>query len=202
MKTIIRATPLYGFLGYCNVSPLDKIVLDCGAGGDCPPLAIFLEQGYQVHGIDISDSQIGLSNQFCIENGIDLNIKKGDVRKLPYGNGKMSFVYSYNSIFHLTKADTRIALEEMSRVLKKDGICFINVLSIDDCGFGEGEKIGEGEFIQTEGAERVVHSYYENNELDKYLKSYEIIRKEKRDIDFYQNGVKYEASYIDYIFKK
>jgi ubiquinone/menaquinone biosynthesis C-methylase UbiE len=104
--------------------------------------------------------------------------------------------------FHLTKANTRIALEEMARVLKKDGLCFINVLSIDDCGFGEEEKIGEGEFIQTEGSEKVVHSYFDNDEFDKYLQNYEIVRKEKRNIDFYQNRIKYALAYIDYIFKK
>jgi hypothetical protein len=39
-------------------------------------------------------------------------------------------------------------------------------------GFGEGD-----EYIQTEGTEKVVHSYYENDEFDKYLRNCAIIQK-------------------------
>jgi hypothetical protein len=34
MRDVIWATPLYKFLRECNSSPLEKVVLDCGAGGD------------------------------------------------------------------------------------------------------------------------------------------------------------------------
>jgi len=34
-------TPLFDFLNECNKSTLEKKILDCGAGGGAPPLAIF-----------------------------------------------------------------------------------------------------------------------------------------------------------------
>jgi len=43
MRKVIWATPLYKFLGYCNDSPIDKTALDCGAGGNDPPLQLFYE---------------------------------------------------------------------------------------------------------------------------------------------------------------
>ncbi|MFA9378338.1 MAG: hypothetical protein ACERKZ_16580 [Lachnotalea sp.] len=36
MNEIIKQIPLYRFLMLCNESKMDKSVLDCGAGGDCP----------------------------------------------------------------------------------------------------------------------------------------------------------------------
>jgi hypothetical protein len=36
MIDVIWATPLYEFLRQCNASPLEKTILDCGAGGSSP----------------------------------------------------------------------------------------------------------------------------------------------------------------------
>ncbi|MCK4482774.1 SAM-dependent methyltransferase, partial [Candidatus Bathyarchaeota archaeon] len=58
MRKVIWATPLYKFLRHCNDSPLDKMVLDCGAGGDDPPLRLFLESGYKTVGIEISGQSL------------------------------------------------------------------------------------------------------------------------------------------------
>ena len=52
------------FLNYCNECDLEKSVLDCGAGGDCPPLALFAEYGYKTQGIEISNSQVERANIF------------------------------------------------------------------------------------------------------------------------------------------
>ena len=41
MKTVFRQNQLYTFLLYCNDIEIKKEVLDCGAGGNCPPLAIY-----------------------------------------------------------------------------------------------------------------------------------------------------------------
>jgi len=52
MTEVFKQVPLYRFLVYCNDSKLDKAVLDCGAGGSCPPLSLFYEYGYKTHGIE------------------------------------------------------------------------------------------------------------------------------------------------------
>ncbi len=40
MKAIFRQNQLFTFLLYCNGQALNKTILDCGAGGNLPPLAI------------------------------------------------------------------------------------------------------------------------------------------------------------------
>jgi len=110
---------LYNFLRYTNTSPLEKKILDCGAGGPDPKLTLFYENGFETYGIDISDDQIKESKDFCEREGIDLNIIKGDMRNIPFESEYFSFVFSYNSIFHLSKKDTGIAIKEIFRVLKR-----------------------------------------------------------------------------------
>lgn len=202
MKKIIGPAPLYTFLKFCNLSPLEKEVLDCGAGGKYPPLSLFYEHGYKTWGIEIYEEGINKAMKFSKENNMDLKIIEGDMCNIPFDNQSISFAYSYNSIFHMLKKDIEVAVGEIERVLKKDGICYINLLSVEDCGYGEGKELNKGEFMQSEHGHEVIHSYYEDVEADKYFNSFEIIRKEKRIIEQKIDEEDYKFVYIDYIARK
>lgn len=202
MNNIFKQTMLYKFLIYCEKNNLEKIVLDCGAGGPQPPLALFKTYGYETYGIDIDDEMIEKARKFAEENRSDLNISKGDMRSLPYEERKFSFVYSYNTIFHLTKEDIGKAVEEMKRVLKPGGLLFANFLSVDDFLYGEGEQIGESEFLQEESGGDVIHTFFEENEPDDYFQDTKILFKQKRDVERRLENITIEQSYLDYIAKK
>lgn len=202
MSNVILPSSLYNFLKWCNASSLEKEILDCGAGGKNPPLYQFHKNGYKTMGIEISDNQLAKVNEFYKNNDVDLNIIKGDMRKINLEDNTMSFIYSFNSIFHLNKKDTATTMYEIERILKKDGLCFVNFLSVDDGAYGEGTELNKGEFIQEEGEEKVIHSYYEDDEADKYFNNLKIIYKEKRIIEQIYNDEKYRFAFIDYIAKK
>ena len=202
MKLIFRQPQLYRFLNYCNEYDLEKKILDCGAGGDCPPLAIFSEFGYKTYGIEISDSQIEKAKAFEEQFGLELNISKGDIRELPFEDESISYIYSYNSIFHMTKKDIAKSVNEIKRVLKPGGLCCINFLSLHDSGHGEGDEIGENEFLQIERGEQVIHTYYDINEAELHFKDMKILFKENRILERIYEGQKIKQGYIDYIVQK
>lgn len=204
MKLVFRQTQLYKFLNYCNNNEitLEKSVLDCGAGGNCPPLALFSEYGYKTYGIEFSDSQIEKAKEFSEEHNVELNITKGDIRKLPFEDETISYIYSYNTIFHMKKEEIVKAVREIKRVLKPGGICFINFLTINDESFGRGEKVGKGEFLQVEDGEKVVHAYYDIEEAEEYFKDMKIIFKENRVLERIFDGENIKQGYVDYIVQK
>ncbi len=204
MKLIFRQTQLYKFLNYCNNNEIDleKSVLDCGAGGNCPPLALFSEYGYKTYGIEFNDSQIEKAKKFSKEHNVELNITKGDIRKLPFEDETISYIYSYNTIFHMKKEDILKAVKEIKRVLKPGGICFINFLTINDENFGQGEKVGKGEFLQVEDGEKIVHAYYGIEEAEEYFKDMKIIFKENRVLERIFEGENIKQGYVDYIVQK
>jgi ubiquinone/menaquinone biosynthesis C-methylase UbiE len=202
VNLIFRQTQLYKFLNYCNDINLEKSVLDCGAGGNCPPLALFLECGYKTYGIEISNSQIERAKTFSKEHNVELNISKGDIRKLAFEDESISYIYSYNTIFHMKKEDIAKAVAEIKRVLKPGGICFINFLSVNDCDYGKGEQVGEGEFLQSEGDEEVIHTYYDIEEAETHFKDMKILFKENRILERIYEGEKIKQGYIDYIVQK
>jgi ubiquinone/menaquinone biosynthesis C-methylase UbiE len=179
MKAVIRASPLYKFLRYCNDSPLDKTILDCGAGGDEPPLRLFLESGYEGVGVEISEGPLDKARAFSRKHNLRLNMFKGDVRKLPFRNEAFSFVYSYNTLPLMSKKDVEVAMKQIERAIKPGGLCFVNFVSVDDEGPAD--------------------SYYEDDEPDKYFESFLVLHKEKRIILV---GKEQRQAYIDYIAKK
>lgn len=202
MGIIIKQPQLYRFLNYCNDCDLEKNVLDCGAGGTCPPLAIFSEFGYKTYGIEISNSQIEQAKMFSEKYSYNLNITKGDMRSLPFENESISYVYSYNSIFHMTKEDINKSISEIKRILKPGGLCCINFLSIYDQDYGKGKRLGENEFLQIERGEEVIHTYYDINEAEDHLIDMKIIFKENRILERIYENKKIKQGYIDYIVQK
>ncbi|MFX0205403.1 MAG: methyltransferase domain-containing protein [Candidatus Hodarchaeota archaeon] len=182
MKDIIWPEYLYTFLKLIAPSPLEKKVLDCGAGGKCPPIALFKQKGYQSFGIDLSKDSIDAANAFAEQNHLELNIQFGDMRKLPFEDEFFSFVYTQNSICHLSKADTRIAIDEIQRVLRRGGYCLVDFMSID-CSFCNveemGQLIGDFEYRTTNENEDFLHSFYRDSEPDDYFSNMTIIRVDK-----------------------
>ncbi len=64
MGNLPYPTPLYTFLRMILQAraklpqPSGSKILDCGAGGETPPLGLFHESGFETWGIDISPEQL------------------------------------------------------------------------------------------------------------------------------------------------
>ena len=202
MNLPVYRSSLYNFLRFAMRNPSEKKILDCGAGGRTPPLALFHSYGFECYGIDISKEQIELAYKYSDENNIELNIKYGDMREIPFKDEYFGFVYSIFSSVHLSKNDTGIAVKEMERVLKKGGLCYINFLSVNDRYYDREKEKNPGEIFESEGENLILHSYYFDDEPDLYFKDTEIFYKEKRKIILRIDVPNYRTCYLDYIIKK
>ncbi|MBZ9687341.1 class I SAM-dependent methyltransferase [Clostridium estertheticum] len=202
MHNLIVAFPLYNFLKYCNTNSSEKIILDCGAGGSNPPLSLFHEFGYKTYGIELSEQQLQKADVFCAHHNTDLNIIQGDMKEIPFDNEFFSFLFSYNTSVHMKKKDFSLALSEFYRVLKHEGLCYVNFLSEECDSYGKGMQVGEGEFIQIEDNQEVLYCHYKDNEIEQCFSQFEIIYKEKRVIKRKIGDEVYTSAYFDYILMK
>jgi ubiquinone/menaquinone biosynthesis C-methylase UbiE len=198
MPEVCWATPLYEFLRYCEKTQLPKDILDCGAGGEHPPLALFHRYGYTTAGIDHDPEALEKAAAFCEKTGIELGISEGDMREIPFPDGSFSFAYSYNAISFMTKPDIAIAVSEMERVLRPTGLCFVNFDSVDDPD--------RGEFTDSVFVREVLRSrrfsQFEDDEADIYFGGFTILNKQKRLIEKLHEGEKTKQAFIDYIARK
>jgi len=199
VNEVIWATPLYEFLRQCNASSLSKEVLDCGAGGLEPPLSLFYQYGYKTCGLEIAEKSLADAQRFCVDNDMPLNILRGDMRHIPFPSRSFSFVYSYNAIFFMTKPDVAISMNEITRILKPHGLCYVNILSVDDAE--RWEPFGEASF-----ARELLHSerfaHFEDDEADMNFSDFGIVLKEKRLIDKLWEGKMLKRAEIEYIARK
>lgn len=201
MNQILRQTPLYRFLEYCNAEKSCERpkILDCGAGGSMPPLYLFHSYGYETHGIEYDQDQVELAN--ARSKDVNLGIEQGDMRALPFEDASFDFVYSYNSIFHMKKVEISESISEMKRVLKPGGLMFVNFLSVDDFRFGEGPDLGDNQFEQMDD-EPVIHSYFDYEEAEKYFEDMGFVLKERRIIERIFEGDRIRQGFVDYIVRK
>lgn len=200
MSNIINAIPLYSFIRYCNTCKLEKKVLDCGAGGSNPPLSLFKEFGFDVYGIDNSKEQIDKSREFEYKHNVNLNISFGDMLDLPFDDKAFSFVYTYNTSVHMRKVDFVKAFSEMFRVMKIEGLCFINFLSEECDTYGRGNEVAEGEYICDEDGTRFTH--YKKDEIMSIINKFELVYFEEKKIIRYIDGNEIKSGFYDLIIKK
>jgi SAM-dependent methyltransferase len=195
---IIRSTPIYEFFKLCELTALERSVLDCGAGGKYPPLTLFHDRGYETCGIEISKTQLMRAQTFCRKNNIKLNIFRADMRKIPFDDESFSFVFAYESIFFLTEDDIAVAMSEIKRVLKPKGLCFITFRSVDDT---QRRTFPKSHPVRTMLGSKTL-TYHEDNEPEMYFSRLKILRKKKRIRKTLVKGKKGKRAYLDYIVQK
>lgn len=182
-----NAIPVYGFLSRIAVDGLPAEgdprlkILDCGAGGPVPPAALFAQHGFEAFGIDVSEAQLALAKEFCAAQGIDVDLRQGDMRALPFGDESFDYVFEQYAMCHLSKTDTVKAVSEMRRVLKPGGTAFLGVISTDSWPksfFGE-EKV-PGEFWMMEDGEVARHSMFTDAEAEALVAGWKMTVKTKQ----------------------
>ncbi len=184
MNTILYPAPVYGFLAFLSrqgIKPQDGRelrILDCGAGGAVPPLALFADNGFNAFGIDIAQAEIDKARAFGKDHSVAMNITHGDMRSIPFADNTFDCLYEYHSMGHISKHDTDTAIREMYRVLKPGGFCFLGFMMNDTWPI-LGKDNGNGEYALVEGGEHVVHSVYKDGEPDAYFGNWDIVLKEK-----------------------
>jgi ubiquinone/menaquinone biosynthesis C-methylase UbiE len=112
-----------------HLSKNQKILdLACGYGRLTIPLA---KAGYKIEGIDLTPNFIRDAKVQAKENNLKLNFKIGNMLDLPYKNESFDAIICMWSSFNhiLTQKDQVKSLNEMFRILKKEGIAIIDVPS-------------------------------------------------------------------------
>jgi SAM-dependent methyltransferase len=97
----------------------DRRFLDagCGSGRNLQELD---RRGSGV-GVDLSPEALG----FCRERGV--HAVRGDLRQLPFADGRFDGVTSFDVIYHRWVEDDRAAVCEMARLLRPGGLLLIRV---------------------------------------------------------------------------
>lgn len=112
----------------------DGVVIDCGCGEGIGSKYL-INNGFKVHSFDLSDDAIDK----CRKNGVDA--KKEDITNLLIEDNFADIFICSETLEHLDRGQSSMAVIEIKRVCKKDGIICITVPENKNiCLEGNGHK--------------------------------------------------------------
>ncbi len=121
----------------------NRKLLDVGCGNGMDSL-FFARQGFRVTALDFSPSGIEeLRRAIRTFETANIEAELHDIsKKFSYPDGSFDVIYAHLSLHYFEDALTRKIFCEMKRLLKAKGTFFVKCKSVDDCLYGEGEKVG------------------------------------------------------------
>lgn len=99
---------------------------------------VFIDKGFDVTGIEISETAIGLSKQ---RYGDQIRVYHGSVNSMPFDKEIYDGVFCYALIHLLGATERKRLIENCYRQLKQDGFMIFIAISKNDSRFGVGKKI-------------------------------------------------------------
>ena len=143
-KTDISEPSLFAQeIGDMLIPAKNILELGCGNGRDS---LYFLRLGLNVTAIDSSDGVIAQLKEKYEENNIYF-ICDDFVSSSAIFSGEYDYVYSRFTLHAINEIQETEVLHNVYKVLKTNGLFFIEVRSVNDELYGKGEKVGENSYI-------------------------------------------------------
>jgi len=135
--------------------PSSKILeLGCGVGRDA---VYFAEKGHDVVATDLSEVVIIQNRKVFDDSGVRFQVL--DMRQpMPFDPESFDVVYANLSLHYYTDQDTRKIVQEVTRVLKPNGVLAFACKSTNDFHYGNGKEIERDVFVGKSGHVRHLFS--------------------------------------------
>lgn len=149
----------------------------CGSGKYSIPLKM---RGFDVVAIDVSKKALEMACKSSTNWNIDMDFLAASICKTPFQDASFDVIWCYGVLQHLLSGERLQAINEFSRILKNDGVLFLEVFGRDDMRYG-GKEVEPDTFSRDSG---IVYHYFNKAELEELLEnfSHDIVesRKEKK----------------------
>ena len=150
--------------------------LGCGLGRHS---VLFAKNGFDVSCFDISEEAVNRTKAWCEEEGLKCDYKVGDMLKLPYPDNSFDCILCRNVISHTDTEGMHIIIDELKRVLKENGECYLTLGSKETWGFKQEDwplKDPNTRLRMEEGPEYMIpHFYADYNLCLELFKDFKIV---------------------------
>lgn len=178
----------------------DKIkVLDLGCGSGRNSIAIASE-GFNTYSIDYNKECIDITKEKATNLGLNLELSQNEGNEIPFNDNYFDCVIAWGSLFYNDSNGRIELLNEINRVLKKEGTFLANWRTTEDYFYKKGEEIEKNTFFLDEsckkfGLQDILYYFAEQNDLKKlYNKTgFHIYNFDKKD--FYTNNLEVKNSH-------
>ena len=138
---------------YSRLKPTQGKLLDLGCGAGEPFSRFFVDQGWQVTGVDFSSKMLELANQYVPE----MQTVHADIREVVFPANAFDAITAIYSLFHIPKTEHAQLFAKLARWLKPGGQALFTYATEDYTGSEEFD--GYKEFMHKQ-------LYYSHNNLE------------------------------------
>ena len=167
----------------------DFLDLGCGLGRHTIQ---FAKAGFNTAGFDLSEESIRRTAEYAKAEKLDITLKVGDMLELPYPDASFDCILCRNVISHTDTAGMRQIVEELKRVLRPEGECYLTLGSKETWGFKQDWPVVD-ENTKTrieDGPENgIPHFYADYDLIQELFKDFKIELIYQLE-DFYEKGGK------------
>ncbi|TGC08943.1 class I SAM-dependent methyltransferase [Methanolobus halotolerans] len=145
-----------------------SFVLDAGCGNGRYLLP--LSKKYHVVGSDISLVALSRARNYLEKSGQHAVYAAASITHLPFSNDSFDAVVCYGVLQHLFASERSLAVEELIRVLRPNGLLFFEVFGTNDMRFG-GDEVENNTFRRKGG---IIYHYFTEKELELLFRGFDI----------------------------
>ncbi|MGC8646908.1 MAG: class I SAM-dependent methyltransferase [Thermoplasmata archaeon] len=154
----------YGIIPYFEeYVKKDDDVLDIGSGSGKYSF-LYLYRGYRITMLDFSMNALRKTRLFhdriC-----------ADARFIPFRDNSFDAVIMFNVLENFNEYEIEKLTGEVNRIMKNNGLIFLNVISKGDFRYGKGVEIERDTFLKDNG---IMTHYFDIEEIKNYFKNFKI----------------------------
>ena len=161
-------------------------ILDIGFGVGRHTI-LFAKEGFDVYGIDTSESGLEYANKWARKEKITVRLEPGEMSNLPFESDFFDLIIAWNVLYHGILDSIRKSIEEIRRCLKQDGYLLCSLISVKNDKYGLGEEIERNTFVIAEEEEKShPHHYFDRKEIKQCLVGFSLLRC--KDVEQFRSG--------------
>lgn len=169
----------------------DDIILDIGCGNGKTLNAVF-EQGFNIIGLDASIYALKLIS-------VNADLVQADILSPPFKEESFDKILMIHILDHFLRDNRERIIEIAKRLLKPQGLLFLEVFGIDDFRVGKGKMIEEFTYLR---GNNIFTHYFDRTEIKNLLKDFEVLEEKTYEKIRVINKRSYKKNSLLYIAKK
>ena len=138
-----------------------RTVCDAGCGIGAYTLAL-ASHGFCVKAFDLSESAVRIAREGLARFGYDVEFRVADILHTGYEHDAFDGAFAHSVLDHMTRADAALALNELCRIVRPDGLILLSFDAPDEDDETQPHThLSDGSILYTGGSRSgmILHAY-------------------------------------------
>jgi ubiquinone/menaquinone biosynthesis C-methylase UbiE len=132
--------------------------------------------GFEVSGMDPSERGITAARELIETEGLSAELEVVEPGQIPVDDESYDAAVSLYAIEHGARDDVKNSVEELRRVLKRDGLLLVTLSSDKDGLKSVGQLVAPGTYVPKEGPERgISHFLATREDIADFFSAFEML---------------------------